>query len=112
MFPTAAGSRGTNRCRDLHNGHKRTQTSDTEISIYGHKMDTDKQMVNTGPTEISIYGHKMDVDRQISPYMGINGHTQTDGQNGSYDNRYNGVCIKGWGIHSLFTSFPSRPAPD
>ena len=27
--------------------------------------------------------------------MGINGHTQTDCQNRSYDNRYNGVCIKG-----------------
>ena len=38
-------------------------------------MDTGKQMVKTGPTEISIYGHEMDVDRQISPYMGINGHT-------------------------------------
>ena len=39
----------------------------------------------------------MDAKRQIqiSPYMGINGHRQTDGQNGSYDNRYNGVCIKG-----------------
>ena len=47
-------------------------------------MDTGKQMVNTGPTEISIYGHKMDADRQITPYMGINGHKQTDGQNGFY----------------------------
>ena len=39
----------------------------------------------------------MDADRQIqiSPYMGINGHRQTDVQNGSYDNRYNEVCIKG-----------------
>ena len=62
-------------------------------------------MVKTGPTEISIYGHNMDVNRQISPYMGINGHTQTDGQNGSYDNRYNGVCIKERDIHSLFTLF-------
>ena len=37
-------------------------------------------------TEISIYGHKMDADRQIqiSPYMSINGHRQTDGQYGSY----------------------------
>ena len=66
------------------------------MGIKGHRQ-TD--------TEISIYGHKMDADRQAnrwsirvlerSPYMGINGHTQTDGQNGSYDNRYNGVCIKG-----------------
>ena len=49
-------------------------------------MDTGKQMVNTGPTEISIYGHKMDADGQIriSPYMGINGHRQTDGQRSPY----------------------------
>ena len=47
----------------------------------------------------------MDADRQIriSPYMGINGHRQTDGQNGSYDNRYNGVCIKG-GTSTVFAT--------
>ena len=33
--------------------------------------------------------------------MGISGQRQTDGQNGSYDNRYIGVCIKGWGIHGV-----------
>ena len=38
---------------------------------------------------------------QRSSYMGISGQRQTDGQNGSYDNRYIGVCIKGWGIHGV-----------
>ena len=60
------------------NGRRQT---DTDIYIYGHKWSQANRW-----SKISIYGHKVDADRQIqiSPYMGINVHRQTDGQNGSY----------------------------
>ena len=43
----------------------------------------------------AIYGDICLSASILCPYMRSLSLFQTDGQNGSYDNRYNGVCIKG-----------------